>query len=226
MIKAVFFDLDETLVGSMKASREATILAFKYFGFEYKKIKEKTKDVSSMGKRVQDALKYRRDGAGITEEQIPLRKLLEIRKKYFFELAEKYAGLYPGVISTFKKLKAKKIFIIIVSSSTKEYINLCIKKFNLTTYIDFIVSGDQVSKGKPDPECYEKAYKYLNNNYGKINKEECLVIEDTENGVISAFKAGLKILLVPSKYSVIPRSIKVDYQIKSLEEFDNEILSI
>ena len=224
MIKAVFFDLDETLVDSMRASRESNLAAFKEFGYDYNEIKAKTSRLSSMGKKVSEALKIRLEGAGITEEQIPLQKLLEVRKKYFFQFAKEYARLYPGVIRVLEELKKRKIIIAIVSSSTNAYIALSMDKFQLHPYIDFVISADEVEKGKPNPECYEKAYQYLLSHFGKFAKTECLVVEDTENGIIAAHSAGLKTVLVPSPYSIIPKTIQPDYQYKSLEEFDPEIL--
>lgn len=225
MIKAVFFDLDDTLVDSLNLHLKANRLAFEKFGYNYDLIQEKTKHIDFMGRRVSDILKIKRDAFGISEKELPAKKLIETRENFFIELVKKETAVFPGAIDILKVLKDKNIITAIVSSGSKKYINLVLDKFKLKKLVDFIISGDEVEKGKPDPECYQKAYKYLNDNFGEFDKKECLIVEDTENGVIAANKSGLKILLVPSKHSVLPSNVKPDFQIKSLSEFD-KIMSI
>lgn len=223
MIKAVFFDLDETLVDSIIPHLKADRRAFEKLGYNYDLIEKKVKNMDFMGTRVSDFLIIKRNYSKITEKELPAKKLIETREGFFLELVKNESTVYPGAISLLKKLKELNKIVAVVSSGSKQYINLVLNKFNMNSYVDFIISGDQVEKGKPNPECYLKAYKYINEKYGKFEKNECLVIEDTENGVISGNKAGLKILLVPSKYSVLPKTIKPDYQINTLEEFDTAI---
>lgn len=220
MIKAVFFDLDDTLVDSLKLHLKANRLAFEKFGYNYDLIQEKTKNLDFMGRRVSDILIIKRDAFGISEKELRAKILIETRENFFIELVKNETILLPGAIKILKTLKEKNIITAIVSSGSKKYINVVLDKFKLEKIVDFIISGDGVEKGKPDPECYQKAFKYLNDYYGKFDKKECLVVEDTENGVIAANKSRLKILLVPSKHSVLPSNIKPDFQIKTLLEFD------
>jgi HAD superfamily hydrolase (TIGR01509 family) len=223
MIKAVFLDLDETLVDSIIPHLKADRLVFEKFGYDYDLIEEKVKGIDFMGTRVSDVLITKRNNSDITENELSASKLIEARENIFLGLVKNETTVYPGVISLLKILKKLNKTVAIVSSGSKKYINMVLNKFCLNSYIDFIISGDQVEKGKPNPECYLKAYKYINKKYKKFKKSECLVIEDTENGVIAGSKAGLKILLVPSKYSVLPKTIKPDYQLKTLEDFDATI---
>lgn len=225
MIKAIFFDLDDTLVDSLSLHLRANQLAFEKYDYDYDLIQEKVKDVDFMGRRVSDILQIKRDSSNISENEIPLKDLIKAREEFFIKLVAKETILLPGAINLLNKLKEKNKIIAIVSSGSKKYIDIVLNKFELKKFVDFIISGDEVKYGKPNPECYEKAFKYLNDNIGKYSKNECLVIEDTENGVIAASKAGLKILLVPSKYSVHPKNINPDYQIKSFDEFDIKILN-
>ena len=81
MIKAIFFDLDETLVDSMRASQESNLAAFKEFGYDYLEIKAKTGYINSMGKKVAEIFKERLEGAGITKQQIPLEKIIKSKKR-------------------------------------------------------------------------------------------------------------------------------------------------
>jgi len=223
MIRAIFFDLDDTLVDSLSLHLRANRLVFEKFGYDYNLIQEKVKNIDFMGRRVSDNLIIRRNHSNISEKELPARKLIEAREEIFLKLAKDESKIYPGAIDLLSKLKELNKINAIVSSGSKKYINLIFNKFKLEKFINFVISSDQVKKGKPEPECYKKAFEYLNTNYGNYKKNECLVVEDTENGVIAADRAGFKILLVPSKYSVLPKSIKPSYQIKSLEKFNPNI---
>ncbi len=225
MIKAVFFDLDDTLVDSLSLHLKANQLAFEKFGFDYNLIQEKAKNVDFMGRRVSDILRIKRDSTNISEIELPLKNLIKVREELFLKLVTKETILLPGAINLLNKLKELNKIIAIVSSGSKKYIDVILNKFKLKKFVDFVISGDEVKHGKPNPECYEMAFKYLNDNFGKHSKNECLVIEDTENGVKAASKAGLKILLVPSKHSVLPKNINPNYQIKSFDEFNIKILN-
>ncbi|MFA6080962.1 MAG: HAD family phosphatase [Patescibacteria group bacterium] len=220
MIKAVFFDLDDTLVDSLSLHLKANRFAFEKFGYNYNLIQDKTKNIDFMGRRVSDILVIKRDAFGINEKELPAKKLIETRENFFLEQVKKETIMLPGAISLLKTLRGKKIITAIVSSGSKKYIIEVLNKFKLKKLVDFIISGDEVEKGKPEPECYQKAFKYLNDSYGKFDKRECLVVEDTENGVIAANKSHLKVLLVPSKHSVLPKKVEPDYQIRTLKDFD------
>jgi HAD superfamily hydrolase (TIGR01509 family) len=62
----------------------------------------------------------------------------------------------------------------------------------INRYFDFVLGGDQISKGKPNPEMYLTACERLGEKPG-----DCLALEDSDNGVISAFEAGLTVIQVP-----------------------------
>ncbi len=61
---------------------------------------------------------------------------------------------------------------------------------------EFVLAGDVVSKKKPDPEIYELAKQEL-----KLPEPECVVIEDSRNGLLSATGAGLPCLITTSTYT-------------------------
>lgn len=96
--------------------------------------------------------------------------------------------------------------------------------FRLKTYIGFKITGDDVVKGKPDPECYRKAHVHASEEIPGLQASECLVFEDTESGVIAGKNAGMKVVLIPTPCSVMPKETQPDYQINSLLDFTDEIL--
>lgn len=225
MIKAAFFDLDETLVDADYAHKIATEKAFAYFGYDYREIRKKSlENYSSMGKRVSDSLRIRRDAAGITEQEIPIKKLLTIRENYFLELIGEIV-LLKGAREIVRFMKEKNVVTAIVSSGVKTYIEAILEAFHLKEYVSFIISGEDVIMGKPNPECYFVALSKAQQIIPNLHSEECLVFEDTEAGVTAGNKAGMKVVLIPTPISIMPTNIFPDYQIKSLLAFDKTILS-
>lgn len=102
MIRAAFFDLDETLINAEYAHKIATEKAFATFGYDYSEIRKKSPGYTSMGKRVYDNLKARRDGAGISEVDIPMDKLQEVREKLFLPLMKEEIVLLEGARKLWK----------------------------------------------------------------------------------------------------------------------------
>lgn len=218
MIKAVFFDLDETLIDAMECHLEANARAFDLFGLSYSEIDKKTEDKDYLGKRMNEILEDMRNSVGIREEKLPIKKLASTREKIFLELVIEKARLYPGAEQAIKNAKGKRAIIAIVSSGTHRYIQSALKKFQLAKYVDFIVGEEDVQRGKPYPDVYNKAFSLLPKNK-KITKTECLVVEDAKNGVKAAKAAGLKVLFVPARFTS-KNEIDFDWEIKTLKEFD------
>ncbi|GAA0076687.1 HAD family hydrolase [Clostridium sp. CTA-5] len=84
-------------------------------------------------------------------------------------------------------IKDKNIQVALASSSTRDLISLILNKLELRNLFDVIVSGEDVKQSKPNPEIFLKAAKFL-----KVNPDECIVIEDSSNGVKAAKEAGMK----------------------------------
>ena len=218
MIKAIFFDLDETLIAVMEQHREANKKAFADFGIDFRDIQKKTKEEEFLGRRLNDILQIMLNVMEIPEEKIPLKTLLSKRQEYFLELVKKNGVPLPGAKEAIITAKEKNKKVAIVSSGTRKYINLVIDLFQLSKYIDFIVGEEDVLRGKPFPDCYEKAYNHLLNE-SNIKKNECIVIEDSFNGVAAGRNAGLPVCFIPF---FTPKELpqNVDYQLASLKEFN------
>ena len=59
-------------------------------------------------------------------------------------------------------------------------------------YFDFVICGDMVHRGKPDPDIYLQAAKAL-----KLSPQECIGLEDSRNGIFSVYNAGMKAVMIP-----------------------------
>ena len=105
------------------------------------------------------------------------------------------AGQLPvltGVELLLKKLKDLKYPLALASSTKSEVVKRQLKDAGLLDYFDIVIGGEQVSRSKPDPDIFLSAAEAL-----KAAPEECLVIEDSHNGIRAAEAAGMIPVMVP-----------------------------
>ncbi len=91
-----------------------------------------------------------------------------------------------GVVEFLRFLKNGGFKIAIASSGLKKNIDLILQKLQLGNYFNLIVSGEQVVKGKPEPDIFLKVAAHYN-----TNPKDCIVIEDSTNGVLAAKSANM-----------------------------------
>lgn len=92
----------------------------------------------------------------------------------------------PGLIDLLDRCKKEKIQLAIASSSPYEYVDNIVTQFGIKEYFQYIISGEQVLKGKPNPDIY-----YLAQSKLGIPKERLVVIEDSYNGIQAGKSAGI-----------------------------------
>lgn len=124
------------------------------------------------------------------ESGVPYEK--ELRAVYN-EMAQKgEVPLKPNTLELLNAMKSAGMKIAIASSSTREEITSQLGPLGALELFDAIVSGDQVTRSKPDPEIFLKACDALN-----VQPEESLGLEDSYNGVRSCEASGLYTIMVP-----------------------------
>lgn len=123
----------------------------------------------------------------------------------------------PSIKEVFKKLKNKNVKVAIASSSGKDDILRMIKECELDDYIDFVISGEECKKSKPDPEIYIEALKVFD-----VSPTDVLVVEDSTLGIRAAKSAGLMVGALMQKDYYIDQS-EADFQINDLNEIIDKI---
>ena len=110
--------------------------------------------------------------------------------------AEKYRagllGVKPGVRALLSWLKSRGFAVAIASSTRTETVEKELADAGFLPFFDRVVGGDQVGHSKPDPEIFLKAAEAL-----EEAPENCLVIEDSFNGVRAGRAAGMTVFMVP-----------------------------
>lgn len=97
-----------------------------------------------------------------------------------------------GLCILLEYLKDNGYKLAVASSSPSWEVEKHLKDAKVFGYFDVIVCGDMVDKSKPEPEIYLKACELL----GEL-PEECYALEDSKNGLLSAYRAGCKPIMVP-----------------------------
>jgi sugar-phosphatase len=125
-------------------------------------------------------------------------------------------SILPGVEWLLKLLKQNGFKTGLASSSPGKMINDLVEHFGLTHYFDVITSADKVELGKPHPAVFLKCAEELG-----ATPLECLVLEDSVNGMIAAKAARMKVIVVPDELHFDdPRFALADLKLKTLEDLD------
>jgi HAD superfamily hydrolase (TIGR01509 family) len=126
-------------------------------------------------------------------KEFSLQLILNDYQKAFKKIIEKEGlTIKPGVMKLLENLEKRGLKKCIASSSSRETIQHYLAMTGLTSRFDFYISGEEVIRGKPDPDVFIEAYKRANET-----SDTSLVLEDSLNGLRAAVGANIKCIVVP-----------------------------
>lgn len=129
-------------------------------------------------------------------------------------------SVMPGVLNALELLKTNGYKIGLASSSPIRMINALVEHFGIKHYFDCITSADEVELGKPHPA----VFLHCANQLGALPLQ-CLVLEDSINGVIAGKAARMKVIAIPEPaHYDDPRFALADAKLRSMEAFGLELL--
>ena len=188
MIKNVIFDLDGTLIDTEKYFRIFWRKAAEQNGYEMSD--EQALALRSLGRPFAPALMKEWFG-----EDFDYYAVREVRRKLMKAHLDKVGlEVKPGAGEALKWLKENGYTVALATATPTERAAEQLKEVNLYPFFTRIVSAVQVERGKPAPDVYLHAAKELG-----ADPEECLAVEDSPNGVLSALAAGMKVVMVPDQ---------------------------
>jgi beta-phosphoglucomutase len=181
MLQTVIFDMDGVIVDTEPVHKHAYYQHFKLLGI----------DVSAemfatfTGNSTKNVFEKIKDHFGIIEDTTTL---IEKKRSLFNAAFDTKEDLFllEGVANLIKQLHQNGIQLILASSSSKVTISRVFNRFNLQPYFSHIVSGEDFPQSKPNPAIFLEAVRLSNSK-----KENCIVIEDSTNGIKAAHAAGI-----------------------------------
>ncbi len=185
-MKAVLFDLDGTLTDTEKYYQKAWPEALSHFG--YKVEDWMPLELRSLGRPFAPA-KFK-EWFG---EDFDYNEVREYRKGLVEELIKEGGiPLKPGAKEILTWLRQQGILTALVTANGYNRAERYLKKIDLFDYFDRIICADMVKQGKPAPDIYAFACSELG-----LSPDETFAVEDSPNGVTSAYLAGCKVIMVP-----------------------------
>lgn len=186
MITAVIFDMDGVLIEAKDWHYEALNRALRLFGCEINRYDHLT---------TFDGLPTRTKLQILSKERY-LPEVLhdfinDMKQRYTMEIVRAKCKPCFNHQYALAKLRTKGFRLAVASNSTRNTIEVMMQLAELQQFLEFTISNQDVQKPKPDPEMYNMAIKRLG-----INPNECLIVEDNENGIKAARASGAHVLEV------------------------------
>lgn len=180
-LQAVLFDMDGVIVDTEPLHRKAYFKTFNQLEIE---VSEElyTSFTGASTKRVCETL-IAEFNLNHTHENITQLKRTHF-KDYFYNDAD--FDLIPGVRKLIEHYYKNNVKLIVASSASMTTINMVFEKFGLEKYFSGKISGADLKESKPHPEIFQLAAKLANEPI-----ENCMVIEDSTNGILAAHRANI-----------------------------------
>ncbi len=208
-IKAVIYDVDGTLIDSEPLHILAWDLALKDNGSSLGDLSEVF--VRTMvGKK---PIAIATDMVVALDANIRPDDLLKLKTTIYLKLTEEQLKPMGGAIESINELKAAGYRLAIGTSLDDSLLDTILHHLNIADYFEVKVTGNQISKGKPDPETYLKVAELL-----QLSPDECVVLEDAQTGIQSAKAAGAWCIAIESAGVIKQDTSEADAVVVSLLE--------
>lgn len=180
MIKAILFDMDGVLIDAKDWHYEALNRALAHFGH----VIDRDSHLSTY-----DGLPTRQKLHILTRSRglpIGLHEFINaLKQSYTIELSHSRCKPVFNHLFALSRLKAEGYRLAVCSNSVRQSVETMMRLSGLAPYLELMISNEDVSRGKPDPEMYLTAMKTLG-----VAPEECLILEDNDHGIQAAIASG------------------------------------
>ena len=204
MIKAILFDLDGVLINTTQLQIDSTIKALS----SYIKINNYIKSIVKQTITTKEKLKIFNEAKYLKRNQL---RNIYIKKKKFFEIEIKKKKIFSKkIFDIFVYLKKKNLKCALVTNANLKTTLFIIKKMRINKFFSVVVTNENKIKPKPSPEPYIYAMKKL-----RLKKENCLIFEDSEVGLLSAKRSSAKVIKVNNV-----KDLNKKYIIKKIKKYE------
>lgn len=215
MIQTVIFDMDGVIVDTEPVHHFAYYQHFEALNI----IVSNELYASFMGNSTKNIYEIIKEKYQLKED---ISTLIAAKRSYFNEAFEKKQDLFlfEGVENLIKELHTNGMQLVVASSAAKVTIKKIFDRFNLHFYFSHFISGEDFPKSKPHPAIFEHAA-FLANTPIK----NCVVIEDSTNGILAANGAGIYCIGYKSVHSKLQDYTKAQLVINHFKELNFKKIS-
>jgi len=186
MIRGIVFDMDGLMFDTERLVIKAWNFAGKQKGYNI------TEDivVRTLGLNAENTRHIFLEQLGNDFDYDAIRR---VRIDYVTDYIEKNGiPIKTGLTELLDFLKSNHYKMTVATSTDKEKAKYYFQKANISNYFDEIVCGDMIERGKPEPDIYLKASEIIG-----VSPDECIALEDSIMGILSAYRAGMKPVMIP-----------------------------
>lgn len=194
MIKALIFDMDGVIVDTEPTYYKANDKLLKKYDLSINDVFYRT----IMGKTHIEVIRNIKTIFRIEEDE---NLLLKTRNTYFLELINKELTNIEGMFEILDYVKEKGLTCALATGTFKEVAEIVLKKLGIFDRFDYIIYGDEMKFGKPNPWVYKYVVEMLN-----LQSCQCVILEDSPNGINSAVGSLCNVIAVNSPEGIEPIS--------------------
>lgn len=214
MVQTVIFDMDGVIVDTEPVHHYAYFQHFQQLNIEVSDELYRT----YTGNSTRNVFQKIKEQFNLQHE---VEDLIQTKRSIFNDAFDTKEDLYliEGVEDLIKDLHANGIQLILASSASKDTIDRVFNRFNLNQYFTHKVSGEDFPKSKPHPAIFEHAA-----SLSIAPKENCIVIEDSTNGIEASVAANIYCIGYDSLHSKDQDLSKANILVKHFKELNAEIV--
>jgi len=186
MKKGIIFDMDGTIVDSLPYHYKAWKIFFRENKVE--NFSEKLKEYKGGGTLDLMTAVY-----GDKYSRNELKIMTDDKEIIFRQIYKNNVEPIKGFMKMFEFIKSKKILVGLASNAIRKNVKMILNELKIYEEFDSIICGDEVKKGKPNPEMFDETV-----NRFKLKKKECLIFEDSVEGVSAAVNSKVDVIGITS----------------------------
>ena len=215
--KLIILDLDGTLIDTAPDLTNCVNLVMLELCLPEQSL-EKVKSLIGNGvhKLIEDVLS---EALGAQPERLVVEQGYKLFVKFYRENLTKNSYLYPDVLENLKYFQSKSIKLSCVTNKLEMFTLPLLKHFKIYNHIDLVLSGDSLTKKKPDPLPLEYVCRQLN-----VSTDNSMMVGDSKNDVLAAKSAGITSVTMSYGYTKKSEIVKLNSDIvldsfKELREY-------
>lgn len=186
MIKAIIFDMDGLMIDSERITFECYQERLKDMNLTMDEEFYKT----LLGKPIKGIYQRFYDVYG---NDFPIQNVIQDVHQLMAERFEtEGVPVKKGLVELLHYLKDNNYKTIVATSSNRDRVDKILAQAKITEFFDDSICGDEVTKGKPNPEVFLKSCQKLG-----VNVDEAIVLEDSEAGIQASYDANIKVICIP-----------------------------